>query len=311
MALRTIRPMVLRSVLLILCLALAGPAAAQDRIQVVTTTTDLRSLVEAVGGDRVAATSLVPAKIDAEEYQPKPQDVSRLNKARMVVRVGLDYDLWFDRLLAQTGTPEIKRGGPGYVDASYAIAALEVRGASVGPGDGHAHGNGNPHYWLDPKNAEIITSNILEGLARIDESNTAYYEANRIAFLRRLDAKLAEWSAALAPLQGRPLVAYHNTWAYFARRFRLNFVAFIEPRPGVPPSAFQLAYLLRLMKEQNVRIVVREPHEPEKDARFLTEKTGAAVVVLGGSVGMLAGGDDYISLFDVNVSALVAAGKSQ
>jgi ABC-type Zn uptake system ZnuABC Zn-binding protein ZnuA len=303
--------MVVRSVVLVLWFALAPPAAAQERIQVVTTTTDLRSLVEAVGGDRVAATSLVPAKIDAEEYQPKPQDVSRLNKAGMVVRVGLDYDLWFDRLLAQAGGPEIKRGAPGYVDASYAVATLEVRGATVGPGDGHAHGHGNPHYWLDPKNAEIITSNILEGLARIDGTNTAYYEANRIAFLRHLDTKLAEWSAALAPLQGRPLIAYHNTWAYFARRFRLNFVAFIEPRPGVPASAFQLAYLLRLMKEQNARIVVRQPHEPEKDARFLTEKTGAAVIVLGGSVGMLAGGDDYISLFDMNVGALVAARKSQ
>ena len=302
--------MVLRSVLLVLCLALAGPAGAQDRIQIVTTTTDLRSLVEAVGGDRVTATSLVPAKIDAEEYQPRPQDVSRLNKARMIVRVGLDYDLWFDRLLMQAGAPDIKRGAPGYVDASYAIAALEVRGASVGPGDGHAHGSGNPHYWLDPKNAEIITSNILEGLARIDEVNAAYYEANRAAFLRRLEAKLVEWSKALGPLQGRPLIAYHNTWAYFARRFRLNFVAFIEPRPGVPASAFQLGYLLRLMKEQNVRIVVREPHEPEKDARFLIEKTGAAVVVLGGSVGMLAGSDDYISLFDTNVGALAAASKS-
>jgi ABC-type Zn uptake system ZnuABC Zn-binding protein ZnuA len=305
--------MVLRSVLLVLWCALMAPvsAPAQERIQVVTTTTDLRSLVEAVGRNRVTATSLVPAKIDAEEYQPRPQDVSRLNKARMVVRVGLDYDLWFDRLLAQAGGAEIKRGGPGYVDASYAIATLEVRGAAVGSGDGHAHGNGNPHYWLDPKNAEIITSNILEGLARIDEANTAYYEANRVAFLRQLDVKLAEWSAALAPLQGRPLIAYHNTWAYFSRRFRLNFIAFIEPRPGVPPSAFQLAYLLRLMKEQNARIVVRQPHEPEKDTRFLVEKTGATAVVLGGSVGMLAGSDDYISLFDMNVGALVAAGKQQ
>jgi len=300
----------LRFVLVMLWVALAVPAAAQERIAVVTTTTDLRSLVEAVGGDRVTAIALVPPRIDAEEYQPKPQDVSRLKNARLVVRVGLDYDLWFDRLLAQAGSAEINRGGPGYVDASYAIAALEVRGSSVGPGDGHAHGNGNPHYWLDPKNAEIITSNILEGLARVDPSHTAAYEANRVAFLRRLDAKLVEWLAALAPLQGRPLIAYHNTWAYFARRFRLNFVASVEPKPGVPPSAFQLAYLLRLMRDQNARILVRQPHEPEKDLRFLADKTGAVVIVLAGSVGMLPGGDDYISLFDANVSALFAAGET-
>ena len=86
-------------------LALAPPAFAQERIPVVTTTTDLRSLTEAVGGERVAVVSLVPPNMDAEEYQPKPQDVLRLKNARMVVRVGLDYDLWADRLLAQAGKP--------------------------------------------------------------------------------------------------------------------------------------------------------------------------------------------------------------
>ncbi len=150
-----------------------------------TTTTDLRSLAEAVGGERIAAVSLVPPNMDAEDYQPKPQDVLRLKRARMLVRVGLDYDLWVDRLLAQAGKPEIGRGGPGYVDASFAIAVLELRGMSVGPGDGHAHGSGNPHYWLDPKNAEIITGTILEALARIDPANAASYEANRLAFLAR------------------------------------------------------------------------------------------------------------------------------
>ena len=112
--------MVFRFALIAACFALASPGLAQDRIQVVTTTTDLRSLTEAVGGDRVAAVSLVPASMDAEDYQPRPQDVVRLRNARLLVRVGLDYDLWADRLLAQSGKPEISRGGPGYVDASFA-----------------------------------------------------------------------------------------------------------------------------------------------------------------------------------------------
>src|SRR4051812_1295140 len=179
-----------------LCFALGStlaPAQAQDRVAVVTTTADLRSLVQAVGGDLVEAVSLVPANLDAEDYQPKPQDVLRLKNARLVVRVGLDYDLWLDRLLFASLTRDIKRGGAGYVDASFGIAALEVRGVTVGPGDGHAHGSGNPHYWLDPKNAEIITANILEGLLRIDPANTDAYEANRQAFLTRLESKLAEW----------------------------------------------------------------------------------------------------------------------
>jgi ABC-type Zn uptake system ZnuABC Zn-binding protein ZnuA len=91
--------------------ALATAALAQERVEVVTTTTDLRSLTEAVGGARVAVTNLVPAGMDAEEYQPKPQDALRLKSARAFVRVGLDYDLWADRLLMAAGNPAIRRGG--------------------------------------------------------------------------------------------------------------------------------------------------------------------------------------------------------
>ena len=295
-----------------LCVALSLTLAQaqelrNERIAVVTTTTDLRSLAQAVGGDRIEATSLVPANLDAEEYQPKPQDVVRLKNARLVVRVGLDYDLWFDRLLWVSPTRNIRRGGLGYVDASFGIAALEVRGVTVGPGDGHAHGSGNPHYWLDPKNAEIITANILEGLARIDPVNTKVYEANRQAFLARLDGKLAEWETKLKHLKGLPIVAYHNSWPYFARRFRLDLVGLIEIKPGVPPSPSHLNGIIQTMKKRGVRLVVREPHEPERDLAFVAGKAGASVVVLAASVGALPQASDYISLFDTNVAALIAA----
>jgi ABC-type Zn uptake system ZnuABC Zn-binding protein ZnuA len=287
-------------------LALAGPVPAQERVAIVTTTGDLRSLAEAVGGDRVTVTSLVPPGFDPEDYQPRPQDFSRVNKARVVVRVGLDFDLWFDRLLAQAGAGA-RRGEAGYVDASFAIAALEVRGLSVGPGDGHAHGSGNPHYWLDPKNAEFITANILAGLARVDPTNVHSYEANRLAFLARLEARLKQWEAKLAPLNGVPLVAYHSSFAYFARRFRLDFVGFVEPKPGVPPSPSHIASLIGTMRARGARIIVRQPHEPEKNVTFLAQRTGAAVVVLAASVGALPGADDYMSLFDTNVATLLSA----
>src|SRR5512136_1675111 len=284
--------MVLRFVIIAALTVLVWPGIAQDRLEVVTTTTDLRSLTEAVGGDRIKAVSLVPPNMDAEEYQPKPQDVLRLKHARLLVRVGLDYDLWLDRLLVQAGVPEINRGGPAYVDASFAVAVLELRGMSVGPGDGHAHGSGNPHYWLDPKNAETITANILEALARIDPVNAATYEANRQAFLARLNAKLSEWETKLSALKIVPIVAYHNSWPYFARRFRLDIVGFIETKPGVPPSPAHLAGIVREMQVRGVRIVIREPHEPDRDVTFVANKAGAQVVTLAASVGALPWIDD-------------------
>jgi ABC-type Zn uptake system ZnuABC Zn-binding protein ZnuA len=299
----------LRAAALAAWCAFATAALAQERIEVVTTTTDLRSLAESVGGERVAVVSLVPPGMDAEEYQPKPQDALRLKGARAFVRVGLDYDLWADRLLLATPNEAIRRGGPGYVDASYGIATLEVRGMSVGPGDGHAHGNGNPHYWLDPHNADVITATIVAGLSRIDPDHAAAYEGNRVAFLARLAEKRAEWERKLAPLKGMPLVAYHNSWPYFARRFRLDFVGFIEVKPGVPPSPGHLAGIVRLMKERGAKIVVREPHEPQRDVAFVADKAGARIATLAGSVGTLPGASEYIKLFDVNVEALLAAAR--
>ncbi len=298
---RLFRAGVLAAALLAACAAIA-----QDRFPIVATTTDLKALAEAVGGERVSITSVVPPNVDAEEYQPRPQDLNRIRDARLLLRVGVDYDLWLDRLVAQTGRPDLRRGGAGYVDCSFGIALLDVRGTQVGPAGGHAHGSGNPHYWLDPGNAGIITGVILEALARNDPGNAKYYEGERLKFLGRLEAKLREWEQRLAPARGKPVIAYHNSWAYLARRFRLNIAGYIEPRPGVPPSPSHLAALLNLIEKERVGIILRRPLEPARNADFLASKTGAKVVVLAAGVGELPQATNYLALFDYNVETLAA-----
>jgi ABC-type Zn uptake system ZnuABC Zn-binding protein ZnuA len=291
-----------------LCLIVAaGGVAGAERFRIVTTTTDLQSLADAVGGDLVSVTSLVPAGTDAENYQPKPQDVQRIKDAQLVVRVGLDFDLWFDKLIMRSGRTELRPGQPRHVDGSLSITLLDVHAHGLGPGDGHAHGSGNPHYWLDPKNAEIITGHVLERLADLDPANAKTYEANRLRFLDRLERRLKLWESMMAPLRGQPIVAYHNTWPYFARRFRLNFVGIIEQRPGIAPSPAHLNKMLNLIRDHGVRILVREPREPESNVTFLAERTGARIARLAGSVGAAPGADDYLALLDVNVKALLAA----
>jgi len=258
----------------------------------------------------VSVEALVPTGLDAEEYQPRPQDILKLKNARMLVRVGLDYDLWLERLLAQAGNQQISRGESGYVDASFGITVLELRGMSVGPNAGHAHGSGNPHYLLDPKNAEIITANIADALARIDPPNVSEYTEKRTAFLYRLSDKLNQWETKVAPLRNRPIVAYHNSWPYFARRFRLNVVGFLESKPGISPSPSHLAEIIRTLQSGPRGILLREPQEPERDLAFVAKQTGAAMVAIATSVGDLPGADIYISMFDVDIDSLVKASKN-
>jgi ABC-type Zn uptake system ZnuABC Zn-binding protein ZnuA len=284
--------------------ALFLPGIALAQLKVVATTAELHSLASAVGGDAIRVSHLIPAGADGENFQPRPNDLAQVREAQAVIRVGADYDLWLERLLRQSGNAAVQRGGPGYVDASRDVALLDVRAGGIGPDDGHAHGRGNPHYWLDPANAEMITATILEAFARLDPPNAKRYEANRLAFVERLGARMAEWKRLLDKPQ--TLIAYHDTWPYFARRFRLRFVGIIETRPGVPPSPSHLASLAAM----KVGAIVREPHEPRRDVDFLAARTGARVVILASGVGSVPEARDYLSLIDYNVRALVIPAKA-
>ena len=270
----------------------------------VATTTDLASLVAAVGGERVEVVSLVAPTANPEDYQPRPRDLERLRIADAVIRVGLDFDLWLDKLLAQTGRGELRRSGARHIDGSRGVALLEIQAGGLGNHDGHAHGTGNPHYWLDPQNAAIITGSILEALVRLDPAHARAHEARRIRFLDQLESKLPAWHQQLAEVEARALIAHHNTWAYFARRFRLRFVGTIELREGVPPTAGHLAKLVAIGQKEKVALIIRQPHEPAKDGEFLANRIGAKVLVLAASIGAVPAAHDYFALFDHNIALL-------
>jgi ABC-type Zn uptake system ZnuABC Zn-binding protein ZnuA len=283
----------------------AAPAVAA--VRVVATTSDMAALVAVVGGDLVTVETLVPATTDPEAFEPSPGDLERLRRARLLVRVGLGYDAWLEPLIAKTAGPRLRRGGDGYLDASVGIPLLEVRGQGVSDDSGHAHGAANPHYWLDPANARIVTAAVAEALVRELPSERRRLDANRDRFLAELDARLERWTAALTPFAGVRLIAYHNTWPYFARRFRLDVVGYVEPRPGVAPSPSHLGRLIGDGRKSGVRAVVHEPYEPEDASRFVADKLAIPVVRLATSVGSLPYIDDYLALIDFDVATLVRA----
>ena len=293
----------------ILGLPFVAQIAAAQTLRVVATTGDLASLARAVVGDLAQVETIIPPAADPEAFEPRPSDLARLKGASVVVRVGLGYDHWLDKLLSMHGDAAINRGGAGYVDASVGIPLLELKGSSLDPAnrDGHAHGLANPHYWLDPANAEIITGAIAEAGIRVAPEAAAKIIANRDGFLSRLKADLAEWEQLLAAHRAARLVAYHNTWPYFARRFRLNIVDVIEIKEGVAPSPARLAKLAATIREQKIRVIVHEPFEPEEASQLLARRTGAVVVKLAPSVGSVPAASDYLALFGYNVGTLTRA----
>jgi ABC-type Zn uptake system ZnuABC Zn-binding protein ZnuA len=286
-------------VVAVAALAAAAPQTvfAQERSRIVTTSADLKSLVEAVGGDHVDVESLAAPEQDPHSVEVKPAQLARLRRAALVVKIGLDHEPWLARLPA----PSVP-----VLDVSKSVRLLQTETPRLRvERRAHVHAYGNTHYWLDPYNAQPITASIVAALAALRPAEKALFEANRDAFLSRLSEKIPEWEAALKPYRGTKIVVVHDSWVYFSERFGLQIVAAAEPHPGVPPSPAELAALFKRMREASVSILIADPHSNPALVRQIEDKGRAK------SVTLVPSGTDYIGLFEENVKRLSAALKSE
>ncbi len=296
------------SLSLAIALLAAAPTWGGGPLSVVTTTTDLKALVEAVGGDRVRVQSLAPPIHEPHAVEVRPGQLAEIKGATLLVRIGLDHEPWLPRILHVVGDPRFAPGSPHYLETSRTIRLLEAETPRLrADSRGHQHGFGNTHFWLDPANARPMTEAILDALVRLLPSDRPAFEANRGRFLERLDAGIQRWSQAMAPYRGTRVVVVHETWPYFAERFGLTVVAALEPTPGVPPSPSYLAALIHKMKETGVKLLIAEPSANSSVVSQVAARSGARVVTLIPSVGGDPDAGDYPALFDVNVKRLTEA----
>ncbi len=172
---------------------------------------------------------------------------------------------------------------------------------------GDIHVFGNPHYWLDPARSKQIAQNIFNGLVRLRPQDEAFFQSNLEAFQKKLDGKLEEWQALMQPYGGVKIVAFHNSWPYFDERFGFDIIAFIEPKPGIPPSPKHLAEVITKMNQTGAKVIIIEPYYSKKACELVASKTGAEVVELATAVDGLPGVKSYFDVFDYNLKKLAAA----
>jgi zinc/manganese transport system substrate-binding protein len=276
---------------------------------VVTTLTDLKSITEIVGGDKVDVFAIATGFQNPHFVDPKPSYILKLAKADMFVTIGLDLEIgWVPPLLNSARNANILKGGQGYVDASVNIPLLQVP-TSINRGEGDIHIYGNPHYWLDPDNGKIIAQNIVDGLIRLDGANEAYYRNNLKTFNETIDQKIKEWSARMAPFKGTKVIAYHNEWPYFEQRFGLDIVDFLEPKPGIPPTPSQLAKVINEMKQNHMTMIITSPYFTTESADLVARNVNGKVVTLATSVGADKSITTYYDLFDYDIGKVVEALK--
>ena len=286
---------------------LAGGVGAAEKVRVVTTTTDLKALTEAVGGDLVEVDALARGNQNPHDLEVRPSLMVRVRRADLLVMNGLELDQWAEVVVQGANNPKVIAGAPGRVDASHGIPVLDVPTARVDRSMGDVHPAGNPHYSLDPGMAPAVTGTILEGLARVTPPHRAVFERNRQEFLSRLALAMARWSASMAPFKGAKVVVYHPLWSYLLTRFGLVQVGTVEDRPGIPPTPGHLTKLIGLMKADQVKLVIVEPWSDQKLAERLAREAGVKAVILATAVGSVKGADSYIDAVDYNVNALAQA----
>jgi zinc/manganese transport system substrate-binding protein len=298
------------SLLLLAGLLTFAPRPAEAQLKVVTSTTDLYDIARSVGGDKITARHIGEGYQDPHFIEAKPSFVLQLRDADVWAFVGLDLEIgWMPLLLDGARNQKIRSGGSGYIDVSRAISVLDRPVGNVDRGMGDVHALGNPQYWLDPENGRRIARLFKTKFSELDPKNAAVYAANAQAFENRLNAAERAWAGDLAAIKGKPVVAWHTSWRYFAAYNGMNIVAFVEPKPGVPPSPSHLYQVIQTVKRTGAKAIVMEPFYDRKVADLIAKQTGAKVLVLPPSVGGLRNApvNDYVSLMKFDIAQLAAA----
>ena len=290
-------------------LALAAAAGtSQAKLSVVATTPDLAAVASAVGGDKVSVLALAKPTEDPHFVDARPNHIVALNRADALIEGGAELEIgWLPPLVEGARNSKILPGTPGRIVASDGIALLDVP-AAADRSKGDIHAMGNPHFMMDPVNARTVAAGIADAYCRIDAADCPAFKSNLAAYQAKIDAKMKEWSAQLAPFAGTAIVTYHPTWRYFAQRFGLKSEIYLEPKPGIPPSPPHLAEVITKMTEQKIKVILVEPYQPRKVAETVAGHTNATVVDVAQFPGGRPGTDgDYLSLMDSNVKAIAAA----
>jgi ABC-type Zn uptake system ZnuABC Zn-binding protein ZnuA len=290
-------------------LATGRPASAQV-LKVVTTTADLGSLAQEVGGDKVTVVALAKGYQDPHFVDPKPSFILEVSRASLLIVIGRELEIgWLPPLINNSRNAKVQPGGAGYLDASANVKILEIPTGQITRAMGDVHPSGNPHYWLEPDNGRRMAQAIRDKLSELAPANKAYFAQRYADFDKRLSEAQKRWEATMAPYKGAKIVTYHRSWPNFMEHFGLDVIGYVEPKPGVPPSPTHTLELIAEMKRQGSKVIVVEPYFDLKTAQSIATQLDGKVLVLAPSAGGVKEASDYLGLFEYNINLLASTLK--
>lgn len=278
----------------------AGGGAGDDdgTLQVLASFYPLQYVAEQVGGDLVSVDNLTPPAAEPHDLELAPSQVREVSTADLVV---------FQSGFQPAVDDAVEARAPEHVvDAAeeHAAHADEEEAA----GDGHDHGNADPHFWLDPTLLIPVADEVAAELGAADPDNAATYTANAEALTATLEDLDAEYAAALEPCAGETLVTSHAAFGYLAERYGLTQVGISALDPEAEPSPARLREIGAVVADDDVQTIFTETLTSPKVAETLAADLGVATAVLdpleGLSTEATEAGADYISVMDTNIATI-------
>jgi zinc/manganese transport system substrate-binding protein len=286
--------------ILLLTMLLSTPAFAG--MNVVATLPWIGSVARELGKDKINVTVLVKPAQDAHMIEAKPSMILAARKADIMMYDGLDLEIGYLPLIIESSkNPKLMPGQIGNFDCSQFVTVVE-KPTTVDRSMGDVHPLGNPHYHFSPSNILRVAEGMARLLAEADKANADFYLANYKAFAERMKEKEKQWHAL--PLKGKKYIAYHKYFEYIAPEFGVQIVGYMEPKPGIPPSAAHIEELIQFMKNTKPDGILITPVYSLKEAEFLSAKTGVKVIVLPHDVGSMEGTGDWFSFMDKVLTSL-------
>ncbi len=291
----------------------------EGQLKIVCSFSDYASIAEYIVQEKGTVEYIASGEQDPHFVPPKPSFAMKLRDADMWITTGMDLEVWSTTLLDKARNRKIMDGEVGFVAVADGVEVLEkVEKADRTEGDIHLMGN--PHINTGPLNWKIVAQNITIGLQKVDPQNSDFYIAQRDAFIDKVDralfgdelvdlfggetlsnllknqtlftflekeyeggkliGKLGGWLKKALPFRGKKVMAYHKNWAYFADTFGLQIIGFIEPKPGIPPSAKHVQKMIRLIQDQNVDIMLVASYFEKKSPQMIESRTGIKALFL-------------------------------
>jgi zinc transport system substrate-binding protein len=275
-------------------------AESDEPIVVAVSVLPQAEFVEKVGRDKVKTVVVIPPGADPHTYEPSPRELGEVSQALMYVTVGTGMPfekVWIKRFESISSETLIVNSSNG-----IELKELAAHHHQEGEGEEHAgelevdHANESeenhenesekgpeeteldPHIWTSPANAKVMVENIYEGLVVIDPENKEYYAQNRDAYLEELDALDVRIREKLEGKKERHFMVFHPSWGYFAAEYGLTMIT-IETE-GKEPSAQDLAKIVDLAKEKQVKVIFVQPQFSTRSAQAVAEEIGGEVVAV-------------------------------